>query len=998
MRAHAASRRFPARYRRAPGHTLRGRLLALVFSIIIACIPSLSIAQAPGVDWRHFYWYWWDQNNIPQTGPQSGSDWWYDHTTSYLGANVDGFICAGFSSFRNWGIDEAPLGGCLNTVPGSGFDCSEFESAGNVRGTTISVLALIDPLGSGTIWERRYSEGTFFRVIQTADGGFLAIGSTASTRTTFTSQPLYYNPDQESGELTDQFDAGDACATGSYVRKIHLVKVSHTGSLQWQYLYGMTPYRDGGGNPDPATAHGNFAEGFSLAQTPDGGYLLVGQARDPNLGIGRMCMIKVDGNGRWKWGSFYGPTDQSSAAQAISVYGTGPSLRYVLSGTELFPGIVFNPYLGNMLYQRAVVMQFDGSVSGAPATYQWMRNSFDANYSASQNNFDVRIAQDGNNTILLPIIVNGTNCLYGGYNDGEAKVYRLDPATGNTLGSTSFGQVLAYDLKARVCPTPDGGFGLISSKRPACPPDPFSCYPDTRYWRTDAYVARCNSCGDIVWDATYDDGITTPTNYPGNLKLQECMYSISLAGDGGFVVSGNNSNNFDDSYLMKLDPEPAFPQGLYMQDTPNDMGLEPNPDTGPMWISQDIWVRNSQDDASFSHANQHQNPEYRNPSLLQPNYIYVRVRNRGCGSTANTGQLKVYTAAASTGLNWPIDWTNNIFCGGQHCLGEITSSLPPINVSLTGNGDQIFEIPWYPPDPNGTDAPGGHVCVLARVETPGGMTTPEGSLINPNVKNNNDIIWKNVTVVDVLPGIVGPHQVGVRNVYDAPGIIQLTFKLPEAELEDKLFDHVKLTVYLGKELAQSWKSGGQQGEGIRKINDENVLILRDGAWIGNMTLAGRKSHQLTLKFERDASSEFPPRSVYNMDLVQTARVTGGGKLMTLIGGERYIINLLTPEKAPTLSGGGNGPGPTGADGFLLECVPNPLSGETDIICEIPVSGMVRLQLYDGLGREIRSILNDLRQPGQFSIRADLSDLPSGSYTVKMTAGGTVRTLPIVLRK
>lgn len=33
----------------------------------------------------------------------------------------------------------------------------------------------------------------------------------------------------------------------------------------------------------------------------------------------------------------------------------------------------------------------------------------------------------------------------------------------------------------------------------------------------------------------------------------------------------------------------------YIADTPADTGAEPNPDGGPMWVSQDIWVRNAPD-------------------------------------------------------------------------------------------------------------------------------------------------------------------------------------------------------------------------------------------------------------------------------------------------------------------------------------------------------------------------------------------------------------------
>lgn len=72
-------------------------------------------------------------------------------------------------------------------------------------------------------------------------------------------------------------------------------------------------------------------------------------------------------------------------------------------------------------------------------------------------------------------------------------------------------------------------------------------------------------------------------------------------------------------------------QTVYMQDTPADTGVEPNPDTGPMWVSQDIWVRNSPDPGyqpyPFTEGSPpwtlpaHQNPLYRDPLKSTPNYV-----------------------------------------------------------------------------------------------------------------------------------------------------------------------------------------------------------------------------------------------------------------------------------------------------------------------------------------------------------------------------------------
>jgi hypothetical protein len=109
-------------------------------------------------------------------------------------------------------------------------------------------------------------------------------------------------------------------------------------------------------------------------------------------------------------------------------------------------------------------------------------------------------------------------------------------------------------------------------------------------------------------------------------------------------------------------------QTVYMQDTPADTGVEPNPDTGPMWVSQDIWVRNAPDPGyqpqPFPAASPpwtfpaHQNPVYRDPLKSTPNYVYVQVRNASTSASTGAERLRVYWAKASTGLSWPSQWVD----------------------------------------------------------------------------------------------------------------------------------------------------------------------------------------------------------------------------------------------------------------------------------------------------------------------------------------------------
>lgn len=139
--------------------------------------------------------------------------------------------------------------------------------------------------------------------------------------------------------------------------------------------------------------------------------------------------------------------------------------------------------------------------------------------------------------------------------------------------------------------------------------------------------------------------------------------------------------------LLAVMPIAGFAQAdLYIRDTPADSGVQPNPDTGPMWVSADIWVRNSPDPGysplPYNAASPpwtplpHQNPEYRDPKHGLPSYVYVRVRNRGNAPSNGTETLQLYWAKASTGLAWPNSWTDASYgsvCGVNRLLGaEIT--------------------------------------------------------------------------------------------------------------------------------------------------------------------------------------------------------------------------------------------------------------------------------------------------------------------------------------
>lgn len=75
------------------------------------------------------------------------------------------------------------------------------------------------------------------------------------------------------------------------------------------------------------------------------------------------------------------------------------------------------------------------------------------------------------------------------------------------------------------------------------------------------------------------------------------------------------------------------------------------------------------------------------------------------------------------------------------------------------------------------------------------------------------------------------------------------------------------------------------------------------------------------------------------------------------------------------------------DKFALhQNYPNPFNPYSVIKFKIKDSRFVTLKVYDGLGREIKSLVKDNLNAGEYEVTFDGSNLPSGLYFYKLTAG------------
>jgi len=75
------------------------------------------------------------------------------------------------------------------------------------------------------------------------------------------------------------------------------------------------------------------------------------------------------------------------------------------------------------------------------------------------------------------------------------------------------------------------------------------------------------------------------------------------------------------------------------------------------------------------------------------------------------------------------------------------------------------------------------------------------------------------------------------------------------------------------------------------------------------------------------------------------------------------------------------------DGFFMDQnYPNPFNPTTTIRYLIPRSGFVEILLFDVLGRLMKVLESRFASPGQHEIKADLHELPSGTYFYRMQFG------------
>lgn len=365
------------------------------------------------------------------------------------------------------------------------------------------------------------------------------------------------------------------------------------------------------------------------------------------------------------------------------------------------------------------------------------------------------------------------------------------------------------------------------------------------------------------------------TSHPDGSWNNEMGYGLLDA--FGAVVAAKSSC----SYYGGSDPD------LYMKDQYYDFGEQPFIDylhpTAPVyWNSPDIWVRQQPD----GFTNQiHQNAEYG-----QANYVYVRVRNKGCGTSAGNDTLNLYWAKASSAIAWPNMWTGLMNTPSLQ-WGNILGTQ--IIDSLNTGEHTIFEFVWYPPNPAdyGSYEP-WHFCLLARIietnKAPSyGIPYAQGSSSTGHANSNNNIALKNMSVYNIIRNEPLSNVIGVGNIHETRiDKVKFTFSIPSEQQSHPIIKYAQVKLHLDNGLKRCWVTGGRQGENIEMQNDSTIVMKGDGAWIGNIAFDANEYHKLGVEIIPTSEPTQDESHHFSFDIIQHDDTA-------LTGGERFEVNFET---------------------------------------------------------------------------------------------------------
>jgi hypothetical protein len=335
---------------------------------------------------------------------------------------------------------------------------------------------------------------------------------------------------------------------------------------------------------------------------------------------------------------------------------------------------------------------------------------------------------------------------------------------------------------------------------------------------------------------------------------------------------------------------PSDDLDLAMQNSRIDGFQEPDLETEYLWESKDISVRNQSDG---TYIKTHENPVY---SANSPNYAYVRITNNSCETSNGSDNAKLYWAKANTELTWPLHWTGNLTVPNPDDPNSPILMGDEIGVQsipfLEPGESTIIEFPWFVPNPEDYESIDNeqpwHFCLLARIEsTQDPMTFTEIANVTENVKNNNNIAWKNTTINNIITNSSSNISgvVGVGNSLTTARTSYLEFVTDTIANVTPLYDAAEVLIEMDSRIYNGWQTGGSVESNFKQTKiSSHKIVNGQKPVLDNIVLPADTYNIINVSFNF-LTDKKDNRQHYTFRVIHRDAITD-----EIIGGETYEIN------------------------------------------------------------------------------------------------------------
>jgi hypothetical protein len=179
------------------------------------------------------------------------------------------------------------------------------------------------------------------------------------------------------------------------------------------------------------------------------------------------------------------------------------------------------------------------------------------------------------------------------------------------------------------------------------------------------------------------------------------------------------------------------------------------------------------------------------------------------------------------------------------------------------------------------------------------MTFPETTNIPENVLNNNNIAWKNLSIINIIPDTPSPigGVVSVGNHNNQQKTFDLEFKNDLAQIGKPIYSESEVTIEMDSTLYRAWLRGGSLGHNIRPTRiDNKKIITGDNAMLENLVLDSREIGTMNLTFNF-LTKELTDKDRYIYHVLQKDGLTNA-----VVGGETYQIQKARKDKFLAFAG------------------------------------------------------------------------------------------------